>query len=64
LTQVKIRNNEGQEQLFRRFRKKVTKAGTLGVVRRKRWHIPKSELRRIQKKKAIRRLRRRARMQR
>jgi len=62
LTSVTLRPNESQEQLFRRFRKKVTKAGTLGVVRRKRWFVPKSELRRIQKKKAVRRIRRRQRM--
>ncbi|MGD8586320.1 MAG: 30S ribosomal protein S21, partial [Chloroflexota bacterium] len=41
------------------FRKKVAKAGVMSTVRRKRWHVSKSELRRIQKKKAIRRMRRR-----
>ncbi len=51
--------NESDESLLRRFRKKVTKAGVMSTVRRKRWHISKSELRRIQKKKAIRRMRRR-----
>ena len=51
--------NESDESLLRRFRKKVTKAGVMSSVRRKRWHISKSELRRIQKKKAIRRSRRR-----
>jgi len=61
LTTVTLRPNESQEQLFRRFRKKVAKSGTLSVVRRKRWFVPKSELRRIQKKKAIRRMRRRRR---
>jgi small subunit ribosomal protein S21 len=50
---------ESDESLLRRFRKKVTKAGVMSSVRRKRWHISKSELRRIQKKKAIRRSRRR-----
>jgi small subunit ribosomal protein S21 len=33
----------------------------LSTVRRKRWYISKSELRRIEKKKAIRRARRRQR---
>lgn len=61
MTTVTLRPNESQEQLFRRFRKKVAKSGTLSVVRRKRWFVPKSELRRIQKKKAIRRMRRRRR---
>ena len=51
--------NESDENLLRRFRKAVAKAGTMSLIRRKRWHVPKSELRRIQKKKAIRRMRRR-----
>jgi small subunit ribosomal protein S21 len=59
LTQVNLRPNESQDQLLRRFRKKVAKSGILSTVRRKRWFISKSELRRIQKKKAIRRLKRR-----
>ncbi len=58
---VTIRPNESQESLLRRFRKKVTNSGVLSTVRRKRWHISKSELRRIEKKKAIRRSRRRQR---
>ena len=56
---VVIRPNESQDQLLRRFRKKVVKSGVLSTVRRKRWFISKSELRRIEKKKAIRRLKRR-----
>lgn len=51
--------NETDESLLRRFRKQVTKAGTMTVVRNKRWHVSKSELRRIKKKKAVRRARRR-----
>lgn len=51
--------NESDESLLRRFRKQVTKAGTMTVVRNKRWHVSKSELRRIRKKKAMRRMRRR-----
>lgn len=51
--------NETDESLLRRFRKQVTKAGTMTVVRNKRWHVSKSELRRIKKKKAVRRNRRR-----
>ena len=61
MTSVKLKPNESQDQLLRRFRKKVTNAGVLSTVRRKRWHISKSELRRIEKKKAIRRSRRRQR---
>jgi small subunit ribosomal protein S21 len=58
---VTLKPNESQEALLRRFRKKVTNSGVLSTVRRKRWHISKSELRRIEKKKAIRRARRRQR---
>jgi small subunit ribosomal protein S21 len=47
--------------LLKRFRKKVAKSGILSTVRRKRWFISKSELRRIQRKKAIRRAKRRQR---
>jgi small subunit ribosomal protein S21 len=58
---VRLKPNESQDSLLRRFRKKVTNSGVLSTVRRKRWHISKSELRRIEKKKAIRRARRRQR---
>jgi small subunit ribosomal protein S21 len=58
---VTLRQNESQDQLLKRFRKKVAKSGILSTVRRKRWFVSKSELRRIQKKKAIRRSRRRVR---
>ncbi len=58
---VVLRPNESQDQLLKRFRKKVAKSGILSTVRRKRWFVSKSELRRIQKKKAIRRLKRRVR---
>ncbi len=61
MASVKLKPNESQEALLRRFRKKVTNSGVLSTVRRKRWHISKSELRRIEEKKAIRRSRRRQR---
>ncbi|MDX2137251.1 MAG: 30S ribosomal protein S21 [Chloroflexota bacterium] len=61
MAHVTLKPNETQESLLRRFRKKVTNSGVLSTVRRKRWHISKSELRRIEKKKAIRRSRRRQR---
>jgi small subunit ribosomal protein S21 len=60
MASVVIRPNESQDQLLRRFRKKVVKSGVLSTVRRKRWFISKSELRRIEKKKAARRMRRRS----
>lgn len=56
---VVLRSGESQDQLLKRFRKKVAKSGILSTVRRKRWFVSKSELRRIQKKKAIRRIKRR-----
>jgi small subunit ribosomal protein S21 len=61
VTTVVLRPNESQDQLLKRFRKKVAKSGILSTVRRKRWFVSKSELRRIQRKKAIRRLKRRQR---
>ena len=61
MASVRLKPGESQEQLLRRFRKRVTNAGILSTIRRKRWHISKSELRRIEKKKAIRRSRRRQR---
>lgn len=58
MPKVVLRGNESQEQLLRRFNKEVTKSKVLADVRRKRWFVSKSELRRIEKKKAIRRSRR------
>jgi small subunit ribosomal protein S21 len=60
LTSVNLRNNESQDSLLKRFRKKVVRAGVLSTVRRKRWFVSKSEQRRMEKKKAIRRIKRRA----
>jgi len=59
VTAVMLRNNESQDQLLKRFRKKVVKSGVLSTVRRKRWYVSKSEQRRMEKKKAIRRIKRR-----
>lgn len=59
MPKVNIRPGESQEQLLKRFRKEVAKSGILSTVRRKRWYVSKSELKRIQKKKAQRRIRRR-----
>ena len=55
---VKLRNGESQDQLLKRFRKKVVKSGVLSTVRRKRWFVSKSEQRRMEKKKAARRFKR------
>jgi small subunit ribosomal protein S21 len=59
MTAVILRPNESQDGLLKRFRKKVVKSGVLSTVRRKRWFVSKSELRRVEKKKAIRRIKRR-----
>jgi len=61
MVKVKRRANESDEQLLRRFRKQVAKGRVLSELRRKRWHMSKSEVRRLKKEKAIRRLRRRKR---
>jgi small subunit ribosomal protein S21 len=60
LTIVNLRNNESQDQLLKRFRKKIVKNGVLSTVRRKRWFVSKSEQRRMDQKKAIRRYKRRS----
>ena len=57
---VNLRNGESQDSLLKRFRKKVVKSGVLSTVRRKRWFVSKSETRRMEKKKAIRRIKRRS----
>lgn len=58
---VTLRSNESQDNLLRRFRKKVVKSGVLSTIRNKRWFISKSEQRRMEKKKAIRRMKRKTR---
>ncbi len=55
---VKLRSNESQEQLLKRFRKQVIKSGILSTVRDKRWFVSRVEQRRLEKKKAVRRLKR------
>jgi small subunit ribosomal protein S21 len=63
MTRVQLRPDESQENLLKRFRKKVNESGIMRDVRRKRWYMSPSEVRRLQKKKAIRRARRRQRQQ-
>lgn len=59
MTSVVLKSNESQDQLLKRFRKKIVKTGILSTVRRKRWFISKSEIEREERKKTLRRLRRR-----
>jgi len=61
MTSVTLRPNESQEQLFKRFKKKVMRSGILSQLRNKRWFVSKSEVRRIEKKKSIRRINKRKR---
>jgi small subunit ribosomal protein S21 len=61
LATVRLRDGESQEALLKRFRKAVMKERILSEARRKRWYISPSEMRRIQKQRAIRRARRKQR---
>jgi small subunit ribosomal protein S21 len=58
MAKVTLRSNESQDQLLKRFRKKVVKSGVLSTVRKKRWFISRSEQRRVERKKAARRFKR------
>lgn len=59
MASVVLRQNESQDMLLKRFRKKVVKSGVLSTIRRKRWFISKSEQRRADQKKSARRIKRR-----
>ena len=56
---VVLRPGESQESLLKRFRREVTKEVILSTVRKKRWYISKSERRRRERAKAIRKAKRR-----
>ena len=57
MPKVEARPGESPEQLLRRFKKEVMKSKVLSDVRRKHWFVSKSELKRIERKKAVRRMR-------
>lgn len=59
MASVTLGSGESQQELLRRFRKKVTRDGILRDARKKRFFVSKSEQRRVAKRKAIRRARRR-----
>ena len=61
MIRVELKPQESQQQLLSRFRKKVIRSRVLSDVRRKRFFVSKSESKRIEKKKAIRRHKRRQR---
>jgi len=56
LPTVVLRDGESQSQLARRFRKKVIRSKVLSEVRQRRWFVSRTEQRRDDKKKAIRRI--------
>ena len=58
---VVLRDGESQQKLLQRFRKKVTRSGLMSEVRKRRWFVSKNEQRRMDEKKAIRRLKKRSR---
>lgn len=55
---VSLRPGESQEELLKRWRKAVARAGVLKSLRKKRWFVSKSEKRRMAKNRAIRKARR------
>jgi len=60
LPKVVLRNDESQQKLLGRFRKVVTRSGVMSEVRKRRWFVSKNERRRMEDKKSIRRLKKRA----
>lgn len=61
LAKVRLRDGESQQKLLQRFRKKIIRSGLMSEVRKRRWFVSKNEQRRMDDKKAIRRLKKRAR---
>jgi small subunit ribosomal protein S21 len=61
MTTVELRPHESQEQLLKRFRKKVMKERVLSDVKKKRFFLSNSEKQRIALRKAKRRERNRKR---
>ena len=59
MAKVVLREGESQQQLLRRFRKKTIRSGLMSEVRKRRWFVSRSEQRRMDEKKAIRRIRKR-----
>ena len=55
MSKVTLKKGETQQQLMRRFKKKVIASKVLGEVRKRRWFVSRTERRREDKKNAIRR---------
>lgn len=62
MAKVKLRDGESQDKLLRRFRKAVIRSKVFSEVRKRRWFVSKSEQKRMEKKKAIRRFKKRSRI--
>ena len=61
MAKVILREGESQQKLLQRFRKKIIRSGLMSEVRKRRWFVSKNEQRRMDEKKAIRRLKKRER---
>lgn len=61
MPKVVLRDGESQQKLLGRFRKMVTRSGVMSEVRKRRWFVSRNEQRRMDEKKAIRRLKKKAR---
>ena len=61
MAKVVLREGESQQKLLQRFRKKIIRSGLMSEVRKRRWFVSKNEQRRMDEKKAIRRLKKRER---
>jgi len=57
---VELREGESQERLLTRFRQAVQKSGILREAKKRRHFVSKSEMRRLERAKALRRIRKRA----
>jgi small subunit ribosomal protein S21 len=57
---VELREGESQERLLTRFRQAVQRDGILREAKKRRHFISKSEMRRLERAKALRRIRKRA----
>ena len=55
MIKVTLKNGESERDLFNRFKKKVIRSRLLTEIKKRRWFVSKSEVRRKEKEKAIRR---------
>lgn len=56
MVSVVLRDGESQRNLSKRFRKAVIRSGVLKEKKKRRWFVSKNERRRLQREKAIRRM--------